>query len=156
MRISNRKFFGLHPKVKLPQPFYASIFVIITLVGPTKVSIMTLKCTGLSRMWQHDFMMKQLFFSSIFFCLKTQASWLSRLATWPTQSQGCKTFVQRTNFGARMLFHSSLNPSELAYMHWNFMLSQQNAFFRRKLSHLHSRHISDLLSGARERKMRLK
>jgi hypothetical protein len=49
----------------LPQPIYASIFVVITLVGPTKVSIMKLKCTVLNRMWQHDFMMKQIFFSSI-------------------------------------------------------------------------------------------
>ncbi len=45
---------------------YACIFVVITLVGPTKVSIMKLKCTVLNRMWQHDFMMKKIFFSSIF------------------------------------------------------------------------------------------
>jgi hypothetical protein len=62
----NRKFFGLHPKVKLPQLFYACIFVVITLVGPAKVSIMKLKCTELNRMWQHDFMTKQIFFSSVF------------------------------------------------------------------------------------------
>jgi hypothetical protein len=73
MRIFNRKFFGLHPKVKLPQPIYACIFVAITLVGPTnviatktKVIIMKLKCTELNRMWQHDFMTKQIFISSIF------------------------------------------------------------------------------------------
>jgi hypothetical protein len=36
------------------------------LVGPTKVSIMKLKCTVLNRMWQQDFMMKQIFFNSIF------------------------------------------------------------------------------------------
>jgi hypothetical protein len=36
------KIFGLHPKVMLPQPFYAFI------------------------LWQHDFWMKQIFFSSIF------------------------------------------------------------------------------------------
>jgi hypothetical protein len=50
----------------MPQPIYESIFVVITLVGPTKVSIMKLKCTVLNRMWQHDFMMKQIFLSSIF------------------------------------------------------------------------------------------
>jgi hypothetical protein len=66
MRISNRKIFGFHPKVMLPQPIYAYIFVVITLVGPTKVSIMKLKCTVPNRMWQHDFMMKQIFFSLIF------------------------------------------------------------------------------------------
>ncbi len=58
------QIFGLHPKVMLPQPIYA-IFV-IALVGPTKVSIMKLKCTLLNRMWQHDFMMNQIFFISIF------------------------------------------------------------------------------------------
>ncbi len=66
MRISNFKIFRLHPKVMLPQHIYAFNFVVITLVGPTKVSIMNLKCTLQSRMWQHDFMMKQIFFSSIF------------------------------------------------------------------------------------------
>ncbi len=66
MRILNRKILGLHPKVMLPQPIYACNFVVITLVGPTKVSIMKLKCTVLNRMWQHDFMIKQIFFSSIF------------------------------------------------------------------------------------------
>jgi hypothetical protein len=71
MRILNRKFFGLHPKVKLPQPIYACIFVAITLVGPTKVIIMKLKCTELNRMWQHDFMTKQIFISSIFLSEKT-------------------------------------------------------------------------------------
>jgi hypothetical protein len=49
------KIFGLHPKVMLPQPFYACIFVVITLVGATKVSNMKLKHTMLNRMWQHDF-----------------------------------------------------------------------------------------------------
>jgi hypothetical protein len=39
MRISNRKIFGLHPKVMLPQPIYEFIFVVITLVGSTKVSV---------------------------------------------------------------------------------------------------------------------
>ncbi len=66
MRISNCKIFGLHPKVMLPQNIYACNFVVIILVGPTKVSIMKLKCTVLNRMWQHDFMMKQIFFSFIF------------------------------------------------------------------------------------------
>jgi hypothetical protein len=51
-----------HPKVMLPQPIYACIFVVITLAGPTKLSIMKLKCTVLNRMWQHDFMKKQIFF----------------------------------------------------------------------------------------------
>ncbi len=66
MRISNHKIFGLHPKVMLPQPIYAYIFVVITLVGPIKVSIMKLKFTLLNRMWQHDYMTKQIFFSLIF------------------------------------------------------------------------------------------
>jgi hypothetical protein len=34
-------------------------------------------------MWQHDFMMKQIF-SVRYFCLKTQADWLTRLATQVT------------------------------------------------------------------------
>ncbi len=55
--------FGLHPKVMLP---HACIFVVITLVGPTKVSIMKLKWTLVNRMWQLDFLMKLIFFSSIF------------------------------------------------------------------------------------------
>jgi hypothetical protein len=83
MRILNCKIFGLHPKVMLPQPISASIFVVITLVGPTKVSIMKLICTALKRMWQHDFMMKQIFLGLIF-CQKTQADWQSRLATQVT------------------------------------------------------------------------
>ncbi len=66
IRILNHNFFGLHPKFKLPQLICACIFVLITLVGPTKVSIMKLKCTELNRMWQHDFMTKQIFFSSVF------------------------------------------------------------------------------------------
>ncbi len=66
MRITIRKIFGLHPKAQFPQPIYAFIFVVIMLVGPTKVSTMKLKCTVLNRMWQHDFIMKQIFFSSIF------------------------------------------------------------------------------------------
>jgi hypothetical protein len=66
MRIPNHKIFELHPKVMLPQPICACIFVVITSVDPNKVSIMKMKCTLLSRMWHHDFMMKQIFFSSIF------------------------------------------------------------------------------------------
>jgi hypothetical protein len=81
MRISNRKIFGLHPKVKLPQPIYACIFVVITLVGPTKVSIMKLKCTVLNKMWQHDFMMKKTFFSSIF--LSENTGQLAKQAGYP-------------------------------------------------------------------------
>jgi hypothetical protein len=50
----------------LPQHIYACNLVVITLVCPTKVSIMKLKCNLLSRMWQHAFLMKQIFFSSIF------------------------------------------------------------------------------------------
>ncbi len=65
MRISNYKILGLNPKVMLPEPIYACIFVVITLVGPTKVSVMKLKYTVVNRMWQHDFMMKQIFFSLI-------------------------------------------------------------------------------------------
>jgi hypothetical protein len=45
---------------------YASISVVITLVVPAKVSIMKLKCSVLNRMWQHDFMMRQIFLGSIF------------------------------------------------------------------------------------------
>ncbi len=78
MRISNSKIFGLNPKVMLPQPIFACIFVVITFVGPTKVSIMKLKCTVVNRMWQHYFMMKQIFFGWYF---ETQADWLSRLPT---------------------------------------------------------------------------
>ncbi len=78
MRISNCKIFGLHPKVMLPQPIYAFIFVVITLVGSTKVSIMKLKYTVLNRMWQHDFMMKQIFFSSVFPSENT--GWLAKQA----------------------------------------------------------------------------
>ncbi len=63
----------------LPQPIYASIFVVITLVGPTKVSIMKLKCTVQNRMWQHDFMMKQVFINLIFLSENT-----GRLPTWVT------------------------------------------------------------------------
>ncbi len=66
MRISNPKIFGLHLKVMLQQHIYACYFVVISLVCPTKVSIMKLKCNLLSRMWHCDFLMKQIFFSSIF------------------------------------------------------------------------------------------
>jgi hypothetical protein len=58
--------FWASSKIMLPQHIYACNFVVITLVGPTNVSIMKLKYTVLNRMWQHDFMMKQIFFSSIF------------------------------------------------------------------------------------------
>ncbi len=81
MRISNYKIFGLHPKVKMPQPIYECIFVIITLVGPTKVRIMKLKCNVPNRMWQHDFMMKQIFLSSIF--LSENAGQLAKQAGYP-------------------------------------------------------------------------
>ncbi len=64
IRVSNRKFFGLHKKVKLPQPIYACIFVVITL-------------------WQQDFMMKQIFFSSLFLFENT-GRLVSRLATQAT------------------------------------------------------------------------
>ncbi len=63
MTILNRKIFGLYPKVKFSEPIYEYIFMVITLVGPTKVSIAKLKCTVLNRLWQHDFMTKQIFFS---------------------------------------------------------------------------------------------
>jgi hypothetical protein len=43
MRISKRKTFGLLPKVKLPQTIFAGIFIVITMVGPTMVSIIKLK-----------------------------------------------------------------------------------------------------------------
>jgi hypothetical protein len=33
----------LLPKVKLPQTIFAGIFIVITMVGPTKVSIIKLK-----------------------------------------------------------------------------------------------------------------
>ncbi len=59
---------------------YTSIFVVIKLVGPTKVGIIKLKCTVLNRMWQHDFMMKQIFFKFDIFVRKHrltgQAGWL--------------------------------------------------------------------------------
>ncbi len=60
------KFLGFIQKSCCHNLFYACIFVVITLVGPTKVSIMKLKHTMLNRMWQHDFWMKLMFFSSIF------------------------------------------------------------------------------------------
>jgi hypothetical protein len=80
MRISNRKIFGLHPKVNFSQTIYAFISVVIMLVGPTKVSIMKLKCTMLNRMWQHDFKWSK-YFSVQYFCPKSQSDWLGRLAT---------------------------------------------------------------------------
>jgi hypothetical protein len=64
----------------LPQHIYACNFVEITLVCPTKAIIMKLKCNLLSRMWQHDFLMKQIFLVR-YFHQKTKANWLSRLAT---------------------------------------------------------------------------
>ncbi len=81
MRISNHKIFGLHPKVMLPQHIYACNFVVITLVCPTKVGIMKLKCNLLSRMWQHDFLMKQIFFSLIF--LSENKGQLAKQAGYP-------------------------------------------------------------------------
>ncbi len=81
MRISNHKIFGLHPKVMLPQHIYACNFVVITLVCPTKVSFMKLKCNLLSWMWQHDFLMKQIFFSSIF--LSENKGRLAKQAGYP-------------------------------------------------------------------------
>jgi hypothetical protein len=60
------QIFWASSKIHVATTFYACIFVVITLVGPTKVSIMKLKHTMLNRMWQHDFWMKQIFFSSIF------------------------------------------------------------------------------------------
>ncbi len=102
MRISNRKIFGLHPKVNFPQPIYAFTFVVIMLVGPTKVSIMKLKCTVLNRMWQHDLIMNQIFFSSIFLSKNTvrldrQAGY-SRHDPWYTRYQTCleNKFVHST------------------------------------------------------------
>jgi hypothetical protein len=80
-KILNCKIFGRHPKVMLPQHIYACNFVVITMVGPTKVSIMKFKCTVLNRMWQHDFMMKQIFFSSIF--LSENTGWLVKQADYP-------------------------------------------------------------------------
>ncbi len=67
------KFLGFIQKSCCHNLFMHPFFIVITLVGPTKVSIMKLKCTVLNRMWQHDFMMKQIFLSR-----------LSRLATWVT------------------------------------------------------------------------
>jgi hypothetical protein len=64
--------FWASSKVMLLQPIYACILAVITLVGPTKVSIMKLKGTVYdeANIFQFDF-----------FVLKTQADWLSRLAT---------------------------------------------------------------------------
>ncbi len=58
--------FWASSKSHVAQHIYACNFVVITLVCPTKVSIMKLKCNLSSRMWQHDFLMKQIFFSLIF------------------------------------------------------------------------------------------
>ncbi len=52
-------------------------FVVITLAVLTKVSIMKLQCTVINRTWQHDLMMKQIFFSSIF------SGWLAKHAGSP-------------------------------------------------------------------------
>jgi hypothetical protein len=117
MRISNLKIFGLHPKVMLPQPFYAGIFVEITLVGPTKVSIMKLKHTILNRMGQHDFWMKQIFFSSIF--LSENTGQLAKQAGYPGHNfwhtlynvKTCKTIGKHSYRTKELLsrtFHSGL------------------------------------------------
>jgi hypothetical protein len=63
------------------QPIYACVLVVITLVGPTKVSIMKLKGIVLNRMWQHDFMKKQIFFSLIF--LSENTGQLAKQAGYP-------------------------------------------------------------------------
>jgi hypothetical protein len=75
------QIFWASPKVMLPQHIYACNFVVITLVCPTKVSIMKLKCNLLSRMWQHDFLMKQILFSSIF--LSENKGRLAKQAGYP-------------------------------------------------------------------------
>jgi hypothetical protein len=105
MRISNCKIFGLHPKVMLPQHVYSFNFVAIALVCPTKVSIMKLKCNLLSRMWQHDFLMKQIFLSSIF--LSENKGRLAKLAGYPGHDPWhtrYQTFAQN-----RYFFHSYIN-----------------------------------------------
>ncbi len=51
------------------------------MVGLTKVSIMKLKCTVLNRMWQYDFMITQIFFSSIF--LSENTGRLAKQAGYP-------------------------------------------------------------------------
>jgi hypothetical protein len=61
-----RKIFGALSKSQVTTIFLCIHFVVITLVGPTKVSIIKLKCTVLNRMWQHDFMTMQIFFGFIF------------------------------------------------------------------------------------------
>ncbi len=53
-------------KSQVTTTFLCIHFAEITLVGPTEVSLMKLKCTVLNRMWHHYFMMKQTFFSSLF------------------------------------------------------------------------------------------
>ncbi len=60
---------------------YACIYVVITLVSTTKLSIMKLKSTLLNRMWQHDFIMKQKFFSSKF--LSENTGQVARQAGYP-------------------------------------------------------------------------
>jgi hypothetical protein len=81
--IEPKFFLGFYPKVMLPQPIYTCIFVVITLVDPIKVSIMKLKCTAQNRMWQHDFMMNQIFFSSIFLSKYTDR--VAKQASYPGQ-----------------------------------------------------------------------
>ncbi len=68
------------------------------MVGPTKVSIIKMKCIVQNKLWQHDFIMKKIF-SVQYFCQKTQADWLSRLTTQATipDTQGinmsCNNFL---------------------------------------------------------------
>jgi hypothetical protein len=88
----NRKIFGLHPKVMLPQHDYECNFVVITLFFPTKVSIMKLKCTVINRMWQHDFLMNPLFFSSIF--LSENTGQVAKQAGYPGHNRSLTQMVK--------------------------------------------------------------
>jgi hypothetical protein len=55
-------------KSQVATPIYACIFVVITMVGPTKVRIIKLKCTVLNRMWQHDYDEANIIQFNIFVC----------------------------------------------------------------------------------------
>ncbi len=65
----------------LPQHIYACNFVVITLVGPNQGKYYEIEMHVLNRMWQHDFMMKQIFFSSIF--LSENTGRLAKQAGYP-------------------------------------------------------------------------
>ncbi len=59
--------------------------------GWSKVSIMKSKCTLLNRMWQHDFVMKQIFYSSLF--LSENTGRLAKQTGYPGHNPGHTWYV---------------------------------------------------------------